>query len=260
MAVESIRHQLIERAAKQAVILCAFLISLILILGILAKDEITMHSATLVQQYLLNKALYAAQKTNINALEQLNQTHTHDHPLYQHIISPHREILTIHSSLAYIYTMQLHEGKVRFFTDISTRSDKEKATIFEEYSDATQEMLLALHQGVAIVEQKAHSDKWGTFISGYAPLKREDGSLFGIVGVDMDVNVYMSNFSAIQQFLTGLILLAILISIIFSSVFYRFRLATLWKLEKQKKIAANSKSLLKICQRPWQFWTKIFAI
>ena len=30
------------------------------------------------------------------------------------------------------------------------------------------------------------SDKWGTFLSGYAPVRLPDGEVIGIVGVDMD--------------------------------------------------------------------------
>lgn len=45
------------------------------------------------------------------------------------------------------------------------------------------------------VDASFTSDQWGTFMSGYAPIRRADGSIAAVVGVDMDA----SDFTIISQ-------------------------------------------------------------
>ncbi len=87
------------------------------------------------------------------------------------------------SGLAYFYTYVPHESdptKVRFVLD----SDSEDpAAIGEEY-EATPEMLEAL-TGVEAASEDPFTDRWGTFVTGAAPIRDSSGKVVAAVGADL---------------------------------------------------------------------------
>ncbi|MGE5416378.1 MAG: ATP-binding protein [Acidobacteriota bacterium] len=105
------------------------------------------------------------------------------------------------SKFTYVYTMKPGGSTgARFIVDAAMGREDSAAQIGEEYEPKgitlSPELKKAL-TGIAIVEEKpAAPDKWGTFISGYAPFYDSQGKFSGIFGVDIEVS-HLNNLSNI---------------------------------------------------------------
>jgi len=94
-----------------------------------------------------------------------------------------------HPDIKYVYTFARAAGdstKVQFLVDAeygSTDSTADPASIGDVYDETTPPMLEALV--APAVETDFSSDQWGTFLSGYAPIRNRAGAFVGAVGIDM---------------------------------------------------------------------------
>ena len=87
-----------------------------------------------------------------------------------------------YGNIQYIYTMRLQEnGVLSFVVD----ADPNETTEVGEVYDWVEDMAPAFYDGVPCSDSKMITDSWGTFYSSYAPIFRSDGSIAGIVGVDI---------------------------------------------------------------------------
>jgi methyl-accepting chemotaxis protein len=108
-----------------------------------------------------------------------------------------------------IYTMRQNQnGNVIFVVDASDEDgDPHYGDV---YSDATQTLKDAFVQLAPVsVEADTYTDQWGTWMSGYAPVYRSNGSLAGMVGLDMTAET----LAAQKQQALNIILLIFLVSI-----------------------------------------------
>jgi adenylate cyclase len=89
------------------------------------------------------------------------------------------------ADLRFVYTMRRTEkGKYRFVVD-AEEDTNEVSHIGDEYEDAIPVMEgLFEHPAGPAVESEFSTDKWGTWLSGYAPLMRGD-TVEAILGVDI---------------------------------------------------------------------------
>lgn len=96
------------------------------------------------------------------------------------------------SIVEYIYTMKMVNDNLVFVVDADT---EDPAAINEEY-----EMLPEIEEalnGVATTDEEVTSDEWGSYFSAYAPIFENDGSVAGIVGVDVSVDWVNEQLSTI---------------------------------------------------------------
>ena len=86
------------------------------------------------------------------------------------------------SGLTYLYTItRIDEKKSQFVLD--TDESKDQAKIGKEY-DNEPEMLRAFKGEVCSTENPM-TDEWGTFYTGFAPIRNSAGEIVGIVGADL---------------------------------------------------------------------------
>lgn len=108
---------------------------------------------------------------------------------YAQMQSKLRAILAADPRLRFVYTMRVHDdGAIRFVVD-SAQPD-EIAHLGEVY--ATPGPVLksqAANLQEPTAEGDFYTDKWGTFLTGYAPIRRSDGSIDGILGLDMEAGL-----------------------------------------------------------------------
>jgi methyl-accepting chemotaxis protein len=89
--------------------------------------------------------------------------------------------------ISFVYSMrELEDGKLYFVVD--TDPD-DPAAIGEVYDDAVQEMFDVISSGEAKPDSDITTDEWGSFLSGYAPIKNSEGKVVGIVGVDYSADL-----------------------------------------------------------------------
>ena len=123
---------------------------------------------------------------------------------YRQAIAPLKRMLASTDDLAFVYTCVLVDGQVRFVLDPTPAGDSDrdgvddKSHIMEPYEDATPAMVQALRQGKTAVDDKPTADKWGSFISGYAPFFDSQGRMAGIVGVDLRAEGYLNRLARIR--------------------------------------------------------------
>ncbi len=109
-------------------------------------------------------------------------------PAYLRIQALLKRIKAANPEVRYLYTMRLDDsGTWRFVVDATPSGDPDHSAINEAYTPDDEEALVSMRQGLEgnAADQTFHSDKYGTWLSGYAPIKDINGRVYGMVGVDM---------------------------------------------------------------------------
>ena len=112
-------------------------------------------------------------------------------------------------SIRYIYTMRKNGSAVEFVIDADYGIEPDAAVIGEIYPNFSTNLLEGFSQPSAGTE--FITDKWGTTLSGYAPIRNDRGHVVGLVGVDMESNRVLARQ---QLVVTNFFLVAILALII----------------------------------------------
>jgi diguanylate cyclase (GGDEF)-like protein/PAS domain S-box-containing protein len=171
---------------------------------------------------------------------------------YNRAVAPLRKILRATPDLTYIYTVVLDDDVVRFVLDAAEPGDhdgdgrEDQAQIWEEYVDPEPIIFDAFRanegRGEIISSGEPYEDEWGVFVTGYAPFHNADGSLAGIVGVDMRADRYLAEAAQRRRTAAiGLIpgaALSMLIGFAVASI-RRSQLLTLRTLETERKNAGR---------------------
>jgi diguanylate cyclase (GGDEF)-like protein len=157
------------------------------------------------QQYLIGLAQTAASmidpslQTTIRRPDQING------PDYQRAIAPLRRMRASVADVHYIYTVVQDHAQVRFVLDASTPGlsaggVQDQAGVWELYEERDPAMLKALGNGTtpgaAAATDAVLADKWGSFMTGWAPIVDAAGAQIGAVGVDVDAHVYADRVAA----------------------------------------------------------------
>jgi methyl-accepting chemotaxis protein len=120
------------------------------------------------------------------------------------------------NNVNYFYTLAKGEGESSYIVVDAALTNK--SDLGEEY-DLEDEMVEAF-DGTSAVTKEPVEDEYGTFLSGYAPIKNSNGKIIAIVGVDKDV----ANFLYIKTRIIScsiiasvvILILSVLSSIVFS--------------------------------------------
>jgi len=135
-----------------------------------------------------------------------------------------QSIRSAHSDIKYLYTMKKSEKGLSFMVDPDYGNvDDPGAKIGEEYDEVHDQMLMAFEKPA--VDPNFYTDKWGTLLSGYAPIHDTKGNVVGIVGVDMGSDLVLAK----QAFIGKMIYLIIAISILLAASFIFFFSKTIIK-------------------------------
>lgn len=114
----------------------------------------------------------------------------------------------------YIFTKKDQQTAL-FVIDASA----DPAGFMEEY-EMDQDMLNTF-DGNATVAREMASDKWGTFLSAFAPIKGNGGQVIAIVGADSDVASFQRIKNQFLMAMIAAIIIALLITVFISFMFSR---------------------------------------
>lgn len=139
----------------------------------------------------------------------------------------HRQLQKIQKSIPdarFVYTFRLNsKDQVAFVGD--SDDSEEKSEIGEVFAEETPLMRQAfLPGGVAVAETEVATDRWGTWLSGYAPLVRSNGTIEGIVGID--ISAAKVNELEKRYLTVGLVSSAVVIAILFPLLLWITRALT----------------------------------
>jgi diguanylate cyclase (GGDEF)-like protein/PAS domain S-box-containing protein len=189
------------------------------------------------RQYLVDIARAAAQQVDPGLHQQLDSPDEIDTPDYLRAVEPLRRLKAAIPDLRYVYTLVRDGADVRFVLDAALPGDadgdgvEDRSGVREVYEDAAPSLRAALgmHGGAPETgaSDRPYTDRWGSFMSGYVPLRDAQGRPIGAVGVDVDASVYRAQMIAARnQALLGLVPAgALLLGL--AALFYRVRLRDL---------------------------------
>lgn len=112
-------------------------------------------------------------------------------PAYVRIQTLLKRIKAANPELRYLYTMRLDDsGTWRFVVDATPSGDPDHSALNEAYTPDDPEADVAMRAGLtaSAADETFHTDKYGTWLSGYAPIKDINGKVYGMVGVDVSAN------------------------------------------------------------------------
>lgn len=132
---------------------------------------------------------------------QLNEATPANNPLYLKLIEYEKGWLKSNRFVTDIYTMKRRaDGKTILMVDSETDYDgngtiegeREARTKIGEVYDKDLPELDQAFAGTASFTHEAYTDRWGTWISAFVPLKDPEGRVEGVLGVDFPYAIYAS--------------------------------------------------------------------
>ncbi|MBI5932228.1 MAG: GAF domain-containing protein [Chloroflexi bacterium] len=137
-------------------------------------------------------------------------------PEYLRLKTSLQNIRDAGTNFRYVYTMRQDEnGNVVFIGDAEEDPTlvSHPGDIYDDASDFLKANIATINE--AVVEDEMYTDKWGTWLTGYAPIYRSDGTREGILGMDISAaNVIAQERRALYRYLVIFGLSAVPIAIV----------------------------------------------
>ncbi|HSI86641.1 MAG: response regulator [Candidatus Methylacidiphilales bacterium] len=162
--------------------------------------------------------------------------------LHQRTLQP---LIRMHQAvpeIAYLYTVILRGDEVRFILDTTTGGSQlhltrpvQPSSIMDPYKDADPAMLESLRSGKVMATGGLIPDQFGTFMSGYAPVRTAAGERVAIVGVDLDLAAFHERIAVMRRALLASAVALSLVAATIGASIYRFRMAALRNEQRKQK-------------------------
>lgn len=112
------------------------------------------------------------------------------------ILGTLNQIRAINPEIKYVYTLRQDEsGEIIFVVDSDPVLDS-RAEVATKLNNPPEGLIECFKtKDRIIVEKKYYSDKWGIWISGFAPFKDSSGKFSGVIAIDISVDTIKSHQS-----------------------------------------------------------------
>jgi GAF domain-containing protein/HAMP domain-containing protein len=121
-----------------------------------------------------------------------------------------QEIRDAGTDFRFAYSMRSIDGKIYFVVDAEENPD-DVSHLGDEYQDAPAGLAESLAMiKEPFVDEMVITDQWGTFLTGYAPIYKSDGTLDSVLGID----IAASSIIAYQNSLLWITVIIFLVTII----------------------------------------------
>ncbi|MEN6386902.1 MAG: ATP-binding protein, partial [Phycisphaerales bacterium] len=143
-------------------------------------------------------------------------------------------------SCRFISVYGVKNTKVIFFVDSEPHSSKDVSLPGSEYDEASDELIKCFIDGKPFIEGP-FADKWGNWVSGFAPIRNSKGKVIAILGIDFKAEDWQRSYAVIRLFVIAIILMLSLIITSLVIVLHVFtsaaakRLSTIQALEKSEE-------------------------
>jgi len=175
---------------------------------------------TEVRSGLIHLARAAAPLVDTGTHHQFVSTNQETSEAYFRAIQPLQKFQDANPDIKYVYTCILVSNRVHFVLDPTPPGDRDgdgvddKSHIMQPYDDASQTLREVLQTGGARADVQPYTDAWGTFVSGYAPLRDAQGRQVGLVAVDLQAKDYARHLAAARQAAVAGLVAAFLLSLL----------------------------------------------
>ena len=187
-----------------------------------------------VKRGLQNRLKYSAallgQSLDANLLEDIRGPEDTSKDNYVATLNLLRELKKSNPDISFIYIMRLEDEKALFVVD-SDESD-EQAQPGEEYEEDVPELKEGFN--APSVDKEVVTDEWGSYLSGYSPLKNGTGRY--LIGIDMRADDIAKQMKAIR--------ISSLVFLVFSLALALIAGAYMDLEQKARKIREHAKTML----------------
>lgn len=176
---------------------------------------------------LKSLASVAALAIDSNAHEALKRPSQMTSPLYQREVGKLAEIQSQLKDIRYIYTIASNDAGYVFVLDPTPPGDHDfdgvenKSFLGDPYPEITSAAKSCFARGTPTVESEPTTDRWGTFISAYAPIFGKSGQVIGVLGIDRHANDIAEHQRDLKNVVAGGVLLVLTAGIFFGWIFSR---------------------------------------
>lgn len=129
-------------------------------------------------------------------------------PAYDHLKSFLWKMRSANADARFLYVIGKREtGELFFYADSESSESPDYSPPGQVYYEATPAMRALFEDGVRVTEGPDR-DRWGLWISGYAPVLDADGDVIAIFGMDLPAARYLADAAAyalLPLFLTALL-------------------------------------------------------
>ena len=204
--------------------------------------------------YLIGMAEAASELVDPAEHQRIRDPAQRNGPEYRHAVAPLRDMRAAVDDIRYVYTAVRDGDVVRFVLDAADPGDHDgdglddQAMVWDVYDDVDPAIWTALGRdgtpGQPAVTTEPYTDKWGTFMTGWAPIHDAQGRQYGVAGIDVDASVYLARVAAARNWaLLGLLPAALLIAVL-AIAFWRMRLRGLLTLRELAREQQQLNSLI----------------
>ncbi len=158
-----------------------------------------------LRQRLLNIASITATQLNGDLHATLQTPEDMQKEAYWQMMAQGDEIVATDPTLTYVYTMRMNDqGQIYFIIDSRQAYDTERVDIGTVYEEPSETLLANFNTpDRPFVEKEIVTDEYGSFLSAYAPFYRADGSLEGVLGVDIGADIVLTEERSVFLLILG---------------------------------------------------------
>lgn len=172
-----------------------------------------------VRNDIAHLAAIAASQVDPTMHETLRTREQEESADYIASLEPLARLQEANEDIAYVYTCRMVGGRVIFVLDPTPVGDSDgdgiddKSHLMQPYDDASPTLVRVLETGLAATDEEPYTDSWGTFVSGYAPIRGRDGKLVAVAGVDLRATEYLGHLDAVEDAFRAGVLVALAVAI-----------------------------------------------
>lgn len=141
-------------------------------------------------------------------------------PYFQYVREHLQHVRDAHEDITYVYTMRQTAEGIAFIVDADYGNEEDPGAAIGELYEGEPGNLRKGFVAPA-VDEDFTTDEWGTFLSGYAPLRNASGHVVGLLGVDMSSDRVIAKQTFIGNTIYLVTGVAILVAGIFILIFSR---------------------------------------
>jgi len=195
-----------------------FILGIVFFISYINTREIIEHD---LRDRLQNMVGIGALQVNGKGHNELQTLADEDSVAYKYFIKILRDIDKSSSDIYFIYTMrQDAQGQIVFVVDADNTGNV--SHIGEVYNDASPFLRNNFNRiNQPVTEEDFYTDKWGTWLSGYAPIYDEAGNKEGLLAIDISAADLISRENNLKlAYLLGFIifgLFSVILSLLLSN-------------------------------------------
>jgi len=168
-----------------------------------------------LQNRLKNSAALISRTIDADEIASIQSAEDVTLPVYSRYLAQMRDLRRTNPDIAYLYVMRLEAGHIYFVID--TDSTDEQALPGQPYEHEIPSLLRGFNE--PSVDDQVFEDRWGSFMSGYAPIMNGKGRF--LVGIDMRADEVSRKFLALKIAGGISLLCSLLLAFLFSRILSR---------------------------------------